>query len=376
MKNKIFLYIVSFLCMCSILIRPLAVSAYYGTVTDWNGSFSFQDDKTVTFLRGVFTNYSDSSIHEYASGSRISYEGTESNMLRLDGLTPGHILNGCFTVYGTAEVNFSTVTDPNNYMQRTQLNITSDISDAVVLSCSSRESTATTYDFTITVSFNGFYCNSDHIDIPFEIGIQTSVGYYNIPGGSLSVPAEFDVYFSYATDWAGDLMEYSDLRDVPSLQGYFANQNQDIADAITDHTDSVGSKFSALTVNLRNWYQALKTSIENGFSSLLEQMTEEQDEQLHGYEGNAASNADSAFNAGSSELTTIEGDLADTSSTYVNEFTTSGFDTSVLSTLGNSLLFVVTWFTNFWNMGGLWTAGLNVCFALFVAFFILKFRGG
>ena len=149
---------------------------------------------------------------------------------------------------------------------------------------------------------------------------------------------------------------------------------QQTIDAIKDHDTNVGNWFTTLTSNLGNWFQQLYTSMGVGFEKLYRQMTEEQDEQLHGYEGSAAPDANEEFSAGSSELTAIEGQLSDQSTTYVDDFTTSGFDASTLSTLGSSLTFVVTWFTNFWNMGGVWTAGLNICFAISIAFYILRTR--
>lgn len=114
--------------------------------------------------------------------------------------------------------------------------------------------------------------------------------------------------------------------------------------------------------------------VDAGFTALYNQMTKEQDEKLNGYDGSVASGANTEFQSGAEDLTQIEGQLNTNSTTYVNEFTSTGFNTGILTTLGSSLTFVVTWFTNFWNMGGIWTVGLSTCFAIWIAFYILRTR--
>lgn len=149
---------------------------------------------------------------------------------------------------------------------------------------------------------------------------------------------------------------------------------QQTIDAIKDHDTNVGNWFTTLTSNLGNWFQNLYTSMGVGFEKLYQQMTKEQDEQLHGYQDTTTSEAANAFSSESDKLTALEGDLSNQSNQYVSDFTAQGFDLGVLATIGSSLVFVTTWFTNFWNMGGIWTAGLNLCFALSIVFFILRFK--
>lgn len=160
---------------------------------------------------------------------------------------------------------------------------------------------------------------------------------------------------------------------------------QQTIDAIIQNTTNTSNWFTTLittmqgwyntqTENLRTWFYMIEERMSAGFTALYHQMTKEQDEKLNGYEGTSTPDANEEFNAGSSELVSIEGELSDTSSQYVNDFTATGFDSSALTAIGSSLLFVTTWFTNFWNMGGIWTAGLNICFALSIAFFVLKRR--
>lgn len=98
------------------------------------------------------------------------------------------------------------------------------------------------------------------------------------------------------------------------------------------------------------------------------------DEILHGYDNSTLSGATDKFVDNADNLASVEDGLSTDSKQYVNDFTSTGFDSGVLQTLGSSLTFLATWFTNFWNMGGVWTSGLTFCFALTIAFIILKVR--
>ena len=126
---------------------------------------------------------------------------------------------------------------------------------------------------------------------------------------------------------------------------------------------SVNTQFSQLFNNMQAWYNGLTKTINNGIDRL-----------VNNYQGSETTEAESKFNTGADELTSIEGNLSDSSNSYVNDFTTTGFDASILTTIGSSMTFVVTWFTNFWNMGGVLTSGLNICFAIAIAFFILRVK--
>lgn len=108
-----------------------------------------------------------------------------------------------------------------------------------------------------------------------------------------------------------------------------------------------------------------------------EQMTqssEQHNELINGYENDVLNDANEEFVASAGELNSIEKDLSNTGMQYVSDFTAEGFDLGILATIGSSMVFVTTWFTNFWNMGGIWTAGLNFCFALTIVFFIFRFK--
>lgn len=149
------------------------------------------------------------------------------------------------------------------------------------------------------------------------------------------------------------------------------NQNLVTSNSLQQSTIDAINQHDA---NEKSWFQQLIQSMGVGFSALYKQMTEEKDEQLYGYQDTTTSEAASAFSSESDKLTALEGDLSTQSNTYVSDYAAEGFDLGVLATIGSSLIFVTTWFTNFWNMGGVFTACLNFCFALSIVFFILRIK--
>lgn len=132
--------------------------------------------------------------------------------------------------------------------------------------------------------------------------------------------------------------------------------------------------FNTRTEDLRTWFYMIEERMSAGFTALYHQMTKEQDEKLNGYEDTTQSDAADNFNTESDKLTELEDQLNNQSHDFVSDYTTTGFNTGVLTTLSSSLIFVTTWFANFWNMGGIFTAGLNLCFSLSIVFFILRLR--
>ena len=149
------------------------------------------------------------------------------------------------------------------------------------------------------------------------------------------------------------------------------NQNLVTSNSLQQSTIDAINQHDA---NEKSWFQQLIQNMGLGFSALYKQMTEEKDEQLYGYQDTTTSEAASAFSSESDRLTALEGELSTQSNTYVTDYAAEGFDLGVWATIGSSLICVTTWFTNFWNIGGVFTACLNFCFALSIVFFILRIK--
>lgn len=158
---------------------------------------------------------------------------------------------------------------------------------------------------------------------------------------------------SFSVSLSGDVYEFE------SEEVAIGNKDAIIINRI----ETTNSFIDNLTSKLTGW-----------FEDLFKRMDDKQNELVHGYQDTTTSEAASAFSSESDKLTALEGELSTQSNTYVTDYAAEGFDLGVLATIGSSLIFVTTWFTNFWNIGGVFTACLNFCFALSIVFFILRMK--
>lgn len=141
-------------------------------------------------------------------------------------------------------------------------------------------------------------------------------------------------------------------------------------------TDSIGSAADQVTGSIDSATNSITSKLQESFDSLTSNLTDWFNDVFNGYDGTGTSDASEKFDQSAGELESVEKDLTNITNTSVDNYATAAFDTSIITTLGPSLVYVVTWFTNFWNMGGIFTSLLNVGLALFVAFFILRLHGG
>lgn len=219
------------------------------------------------------------------------------------------------------------------------------------------------YDFN-TKSLDGFSF-SGKIDVKYSTSF-TDI-FFVAPDGILSG----DVFFCASVIPVAKGSEAEQLNQSILYELIKINQNLVTSNSLQQSTIDAINQHDA---NEKSWFQQLIQSMGIGFSTLYEQMKKEQDDKLYGYQDTTTSEAASVFSSESDKLTALEGELSTQSNTYVTDYAAEGFDLGVLATLGSSLIFVTTWFTNFWNMGGVFTACLNFCFALSIVFFILRIK--
>lgn len=353
MKKCIFVFLASFVLMCGSVVP---VSAY----TDLNGYPIIMDNMmcdvySITETGEYITHYSAAGVLQEQNSYFFDFSNTVSSI--------GNIRFGNLESSVVVPINL----DAYDYYVVGTIGFTSgtfgSISGAYFLE----------YD-------NGLVYN------PVHISTVDFVNYSGFNGKSFYGQLErFDTgNFNYLQ------IEFSDRQNlsadvwfsgsiVPVVKGSDATAVMNsILQKLTEINNNLISTNEILTQhdsNVSKWFQDLITRMGIGFNALYQQMTKEQDEKLNGYDGSVASGAKDEFDSGASDLTAIEGTLNSSSTTYVNDFTSTGFDAGILATLGASLTFVVTWFTNFWNMGGIWTVGLSTCFAIWIAFYILRTRG-
>lgn len=155
-----------------------------------------------------------------------------------------------------------------------------------------------------------------------------------------------------------EIVEVEKNQSIGEL-GVLADKLEEINNSIIEHENQLHQDMNELQQTMEEQ---------------MTQSSEQHNELINGYENDVLNDANEEFIVSAGELNTIEKDLSNAGMQYVSDFTAEGFDLGILATIGSSLVFVTTWFTNFWNMGGIWTAGLNFCFALTIVFFIFRFK--
>lgn len=390
----------SFLIALSVALVPVKSIAAepYGYVGTFTGDIQFSSASFTLPLHFAYSNvehYGDGTVNP--SSERVVYSGGFDGNLKITG-TPGTYLNGSVFTYFT----FTHQGTPSGVVH-----LQGDYMNSGNISMFTKSTYINTNESCVLllVQFNNYELTSDTIELPiyFNVSFTTNLS-------TVDQYVDDYIWLDVVTDeWYDQLTEYTDIRDLPGHIGDEAKQNQQIIDGIDQNTSavtatgnnivsgisdaatyignqikyyielletSVTSNFNKLTTNLTNWYNGLVSNLNTNFDRLLNQNTEEHEETINGYQGTGTPEASEKFDQSAGELDSIESDLTGITNTSVDNYATAAFDTSIITTLGPSLVYVVTWFTNFWNMGGIFTSLLNVGLALFVAFFILRLHGG
>lgn len=375
------------LCIASVLV-PIRAEAAYGELLNWNGNLNLG-----TYSVKAPLIYKDNYSYDYSLDTGditvdsyyALYEGYVPLRLIFTDLEPGCAYVG--TAQRSVTVSFETLTGTPYTLDIDYLTFdSSSLPDGITFFCSN--TSADTY--LLKFDFNGYVPTSETLNVVMYANARVIA----INNSNSNYQARMILNNSQGTDTSGILKYYTDLRDVPNNEGFFADQNQQIIDGIDENTGvledltnnlstwfsdltsnlsswfsdqkaNINSRFSELTSNLTSWYNGLTATINNGFDRL-----------LNSYSGTGTTDAANKFDDSAGDLEQVESDLTGITNSNIDSYTESAFDTSVITSLGSSLVYVVTWFTNFWNMGGLFTSILNVGLALSVAFFVLRLRGG
>lgn len=136
--------------------------------------------------------------------------------------------------------------------------------------------------------------------------------------------------------------------------------------------DQVNQQILNKLEHINSNINSTNSTINNATNNIIGSMQESVDNVTNGYTGEVVDQANNVFNNAAADLNSIESDLVAITDQKILDYTTTAFDSNIITDLGASFLYVVTWFNNFWDIGGLFTQLLYTALALFVAFFILK----
>lgn len=440
MNNKLNIMRVAFsfvFAMC-VLFNPLVSHAEYGTSSLFNGNLRVYTPDVVSYIDCVqvdtetFT-YEDGAGVIYDDYQKVKYAGTISGFLEINGMTEGHVLQGhLFNLY---KLSLQTIDGYTYSPMQVDFNFQYGDSD-VVFSTALLERGAGYYNSHIRADLNNYFCDKDVTRFPFTVNVEFTIlcppNHAPNPYYRVSYVGEFDT--------TGICYEYTDLRDVPSIEGNQANQNQQIIDGVgeiienqqdtNDHleyiynenininsnitaqgdniVDSVNNmntsivnkittsfadlktnlstwftnlnnkidnRFDRLTNDLSNWFFQLGDTIGKGFTNLMNQNNTQHQETINGYQGNSISKEQQEFDEKMGIIEDYQDNVMYESIYAFDDFAEKSFDLTPIESIANSLFYVTSWFTNFWEMGGMFTSFLNFCLAVFIASFVLRVRG-
>lgn len=272
-------------------------AASYGSVEDWDGLVSFAIDSGRAYLTNSSYNFINTGSSTEVKTAIAEYSGTFSNIMTIEDLIPGSVIDGRLVVYGEVakRSNSTNANGVSYYFYDPSVSFSADSENGITFGGFIRSEDSDSINFTIQVQFNEFYCTSDFIDIPFNMFINMATwvnmtSYHAIE----SIHVYEDVSFSFASDWAGDMYMYTDLRDASTIDGFIADQNQQI----------INNSSTQITVTQQQMEQ------QHADSQAQIQATQAQTDTLvNGYDSTAGQGVVNNFNDVAGSLEDAENDL-------------------------------------------------------------------
>ena len=337
-----------------VMFVPMRAAAAVGVGTWWDGVVTVGNTSQIN-------SFYLTDVELVGSNYNAIYKGDFNTFLDVECYDTNVFLNG----YLRKRVNINFVDNGLGYISAPQVYCEPIVMDGITASVAMVASQDFSVSFDIMLSFNNYYVSQASFRIPLLISIMSSQQF--IAGSDWGSVVRLYSNLTQVEDWTGDMWQYDNLEDVPSVDGYISQQNQTIINQ-SQTQNNLTNEQNTLIQNQTNQQHS-------DSQAEINQSIQNTDQITNGYNSGVMGEAEDKFSSGAGDLTDIEDTLTDSSSSYVDNFTTSGFDTSFLQSVGPSLNYVVTWFTNFWNMGGALTSTYGLSFAIFIAFYILRVRG-
>lgn len=270
-KKSRYFILVLVLCLLFWAV-PSKVYASYGITGSWSGNVTVIGSRTHAYLtyKNDFSYSYDSTTGDITSDSYYAlYEMNMPVRLVIDGLVPGYIYSGRSVKSGEFIIEDTGIPASASLINNAEISVQN-------VNCADGISIDMSY-YTVSnpsvmlfgVSFNNF-CASDTRTI-IDLTLKIRVRILNNANSNYISAVIIDPNDS--GDTSGIVTYYSDLRDVPSNEGFFADQNQKIIDSINQHDQKVDSWFSDLKNNLSNWFSGVQTTLSNFFTPYFDNIT-------------------------------------------------------------------------------------------------------
>lgn len=274
-------------------INPLSVSAAENG-TFWDGVISV-DAPTQILLPSATVSH-DFNTTAPVDNLSVVYSGKQNLIVNIDSQdsSVGKYINGW--VNKRITVSADALNGGKNFLKFINVSADPVIMDGVFISIIKNQELTTTQEFVyeLFINFDNYFVSDTNIFLPLLVEITANCYYpYNqatqwyAQGLATSVVLE---------DYAGDVMQYDSLIDVPSMDGFLADQNQQIID----------NSQTQITVTQQQTEQQHADS-----QAQIDATNNQTNTLVNGYDSSAGSDVKSQFDSVASDLNNAEASLFD-----------------------------------------------------------------
>ena len=285
-------YVKKIIILLPVLLLFFAVpvsAAESGVPEIWDGTFTL-NSFVPNFMLNLYRPYSyihnsDNSVVPVYTSAYYSYD--DNFLININSDDTNVYLNGSFKIRVT--VSPSVASSGLRYLNVSCTPL--DLNDVYVTVLQQTRVYGGISTFDIIVEFDNYFVNDSEITLPISVSYNLSSFYTTL---NENIPLEIQYDISYVSDYHGSIYQYDSLEDVPSLDGYFAEQNQQI----------INNSSTQITVTQQ------QTEQQHADSQAQIQATQTQTDTLvNGYDSTAGQGVVNNFNDVAGSLEDAENDL-------------------------------------------------------------------
>lgn len=206
-----------------------------GVGTYWDGVVNILGDSSEIYLNCVAEqSYNVSGTSVSPTYSFVTYEGDVNLIAEIEMYETDVYLNG----FIRKRLNFNMDYD-SSHAVKLVLSATAEpiIMNGVYISVQNVERNKGFCSVDLYINFDNYYVKDDNLRLPVLLNLDYS-GIYN-HSVSLGIYPSLTCSMSDIDDWYGDVWQYDRLDDVPSMDGYFAEQNTEIINQQTINNELI-----------------------------------------------------------------------------------------------------------------------------------------
>ena len=223
-KSRLLIPILSLILFVSL---PFSVSAAVGVGSMWDGQVVVSIPDSCLYLnydRAYSYQTSDGTVTSMHNG--MIFKGDTNVIIDIDSNSTGVYLNGTLKKRVVVSTVASGPSGNITYGYLTPSSLPVTMNNVFVTTSLVERQSGGSCSFDIFIEFDNYYVEQSIISLPLSVNF-TLDAFLN-SAVSLWSPEILYADITVIEDYTGDIMQYDNLEDVPSVDGYFAEQNTTI----------------------------------------------------------------------------------------------------------------------------------------------------